>query len=631
MTSTLTQHKALPALTLALCMLMAACTLQPIGTTQPGTNTARELSARGDHPGASRIYLDQALATKGTQRQRYLIFAAGELYLANDLDGTERILDQAGLEIAPDNMEVWVEVVAELQLARNKPAAALGALNQISRTDRQSSASRILLLRSEALFQLGRPEAAVTTLLQREAVLTGHAEVAANNRLIWTGIQGAGASIPPDPSAMNGDPVLTGWLQLGHIAFRQRSSLNGLYTSLDNWRQSNQTHPASGSLLTDVLSNLRALSTYPPQVAMLLPLSGKQKAEGAAIRDGYLAAHFDLGNDTERPDIRIYDTDSEGAIVAYQKAVVNGASFIIGPLLKDEVGAIAPLVVEITTLALNTVPEGTRAPDYLFQFALAPEDEASAVATRATADGLYNAIALVPASDWGRRILGAFEQELGTSGGKLLASATYPDSATDFSAIIKDALLLDESFARRDRLAANLGKKLEFEPRRRQDIDFIFIAANAPTAKLLKPQLRFHYAGDIPTYATSKVYQPGTSDNGDINGIIFPDIPWLLHPNPAAAQHFDTLNAYWGKSILRLTRFFAMGYDSYHLTAMLNDRSARNSHLNMEGMTGRLHVDRQGILHRELKWARMERGTTRTLPDVPRSLMQDAEIVLSQQ
>jgi outer membrane PBP1 activator LpoA protein len=148
---------------------------------------------------------------------------------------------------------------------------------------------------------------------------------------------------------------------------------------------------------------------------------------------------------------------------------------------------------------------------------------------------------------------------------------------------------------------------------------------------LLKPQLRFHYAGDIPTYATSAVYQPGTSDNGDINGIIFPDIPWLLQPNPAAVRHADTLNAYWGKSMLRLTRFFAMGYDSYHLTAMLNDRSARNSHLNMEGMTGRLRIDRQGILHRELKWARMERGTTRTLPDVPRSLMQDAEIILSQQ
>ena len=191
-------------------------------------------------------------------------------------------------------------------------------------------------------------------------------------------------------------------------------------------------------------------------------------------------------------------------------------------------------------------------------------------------------------------------------------------------------MLLDESIARRDRLAANLRKKLEFEPRRRQDVDFIFVASRPKSAKAIKPALRFHYAGDIPTYATSAVYQPGTTDNTDLNGILFPDIPWLLEPTQNVADHRAALLRHWGPGAERRARFYAMGYDSYHLSAMLHNRSGRNS-LDMNGMTGTLTVDSDGVLHRGLKWARIERGTTRTLPDAQRGLTQDAEIVLSQQ
>jgi hypothetical protein len=47
-------------------------------------------------------------------------------------------------------------------------------------------------------------------------------------------------------------------------------------------------------------------------------------------------------------------------------------------------------------------------------------------------------------------------------------------------------------------------------------------------------------------------------------------------------------------------------------------------------MTGRIHMDQNGRLHRDLKWARMERGRPRTLPDILQSLSQDAEVAISQ-
>ena len=638
MTRTLTQRKprqlnlrnfgSLPLLLLS-CLLVAACA--PLQQADDGgAGAARSLSAAGDHVGASRTYLDLAVTSTGDQRQRYLIFAAGELYLANDLDGAERVLSQAGDEVAAGNLEVWAEVTAELQLARNKPAAALAALNRVSSTDRQSAASRILLLRAEALFQLGRPEAAVNTLLQREQVLRGSAEIKANRRLIWSGLQQSGDSIPPNPVARDGNPVVTGWLQIGHLAFRDRASLNNLYGALSDWRNGNPDHPASRLLAEDVLPGLTALSSYPNQVALLLPLSGKQKAYGEAIRDGYLTAHFELGSNTRRPAVTIYDTARISAADAYKRAVLEGATFVIGPLLKNEVAAIAPLVSDITTVALNTAPENAGASGYLYQFALAPEDEARAAAVRATDDGLVNAVALVEDSEWGRRVLAAFDEELQKRRGKLLAASGYVSTATDYSAAIKRILLLDESYARRDRLAANLGKKLEFEPRRRQDVDFIFLASKAKAARQIKPQLRFHYAGEIPTFATSDVYKPGTEDNSDLNGLYFPDIPWLLEPSQAVSEHQATLQRHWGQRPVQLARFYAMGYDSYYLSAALQGRSAGRG-LIINGMTGKLVSDGDGVIHRELKWARMERGRTRTLPDVQRGLTQDAEIVLSRQ
>jgi len=73
-----------------------------------------------------------------------------------------------------------------------------------------------------------------------------------------------------------------------------------------------------------------------------------------------------------------------------------------------------------------------------------------------------------------------------------------------------------------------------------------------------------------------------------------------------------------------------MGYDAYYLTAMLNGRSSKAAML-INGVTGQLRLDDNGQIHRELKWARIERGQPRVLPELPRSLTQEAEIAVSQQ
>ena len=267
-------------ITILAMLLAAACAPMQTAPQEESISNAQRLSEKGDHISSSREYLD------------YLIFAAGELYLANDLEGTENILSRLGPDIAPTNLTIWAEVTALLKRARNDPEGALAALNLVTSTDNKESAARILLLRGDALFQLDRPQAAVATLLKREALLSRPAAIDGNRTVIWSGLQTSGAAIEPASIASIQDPVLAGWLELGYIAYTNRSSLGNLSKALEEWQGQNPQHPATGKLLDDVLANMGALSIYPNRVALLLPLSGPQQALGEAIRDGYLAAHF---------------------------------------------------------------------------------------------------------------------------------------------------------------------------------------------------------------------------------------------------------------------------------------------------------------------------------------------------
>ena len=69
--------------------------------------------------------------------------------------------------------------------------------------------------------------------------------------------------------------------------------------------------------------------------------------------------------------------------------------FVVGPLLKPELEAILDSAGVTPTLALNSLENETSAANF-YQFALAPEDEASQVARYAVANGAVNAAALVP-------------------------------------------------------------------------------------------------------------------------------------------------------------------------------------------------------------------------------------------
>ena len=73
---------------------------------------------------------------------------------------------------------------------------------------------------------------------------------------------------------------------------------------------------------------------------------------------------------------------------------------------------------------------------------------------------------------------------------------------------------------RYQRLRANIGGPLQFDPRRRQDIDFVFLAADAKAGRLIKSQLKFHYSGDLPVYSTSSIYSRDGRSDSDLDELM---------------------------------------------------------------------------------------------------------------
>jgi outer membrane PBP1 activator LpoA protein len=598
-------------------LLLASCAPMQMPdqrATSDETSNAQSLSDQGQHQVSADAYMQLAEEAGYKDRQYYLILVARERYLAGNPEIAATILSRLGDSIEPSNLLTWSQVAAEVAIATGNPQQALEYLEQAPPTSDTEAAVNLQRIRSNALFRLGQPVAATRVLIDREAWLSDRAAIAVNQRLIWDGLQTWGSDLWSRPFPEEYDQLLAGWLDLGFIAWSRRTNAMAMRADLINWQSANPSHPANRVLVQEILGGLTVVEQYPQQVAVLLPLSSRQRAAANAVRDGFLAAHFASADLPNRPTIRIYDIHGFDVGDVYELAVAEGADFVVGPLLKSSVQTLAETGVSTPTLALNFLPTDSPAPRGFYQFALSPEEEARQVAERATSLGQYRALALAPDSDWGRRLLGSFASEMQRRGGQLLHYGLFDPASPDFSASIEDLLLIDESRARKDRLTANVGIKLEYEPRRRADIDLIFLAANADAGKSIRPQLRFHYAGSIPTYSTSAIYQEGSRNNSDINGIMFPDIPWVIAPDGESTELRNTLTDYWPNQAERRSRLYAMGFDAYRLVPLINAGMGPNR---LQAMTGILSLDENGRILRRLPWARIQRGQPKLMDPKP--------------
>jgi outer membrane PBP1 activator LpoA protein len=582
----------------------AACTSvtptqRPTADTAVLEQRARAAAEAGNLQTAADLYTQLATASSGTARVDFFLEAARLAAEYGDTALARRRVEEARNGASAAQQQASAVLLARLELAEGRPQAALAMLAALPQALPEQAQSDAAAVRGQALFRVGRPLEAVRVLVEREVWLGDAESILANQRMIWDGFRAAPAAVAPAPT---GDAVIDGWLSLAPLT---GSTGPDLRRSLLTWRQAYPTHPAAAGLLAELLAAQRA-TAYPTQIALLLPLSSPQRAFALAIRDGFMAAHL-RSSSASATNLRVYDSARLGAGEAYLQAQLDGADFIVGPLGRAEVDQVIQQAGFVPTLALNYATNDNAALGSFYQFALAPEDEARAIAAAAIASGAKTAVAFVPAGPIGGRIEASFRAAFEQAGGVLLDSYPYEPALQDFSVPTATLLNVRRSAERHRRLAANLGVPVQFEARRRDDIDMIFVFVTDPSpGRLIASQLRFYGAGNIPVYANAEIFNPGsTARDNDLNGFIFADTPAILTPDGAAAELRSDLQAYW-PTRASLARYYGMGFDAYGLVAPLYANDGER--WSVRGLSGDLSLDEQGRVRRVLPLAQFQSG-----------------------
>jgi outer membrane PBP1 activator LpoA protein len=600
-------------------LLMGGCETAGIGKwgAGPGEGRAERLARNGEHADAAGAYIGLATEAAGIERDRLTLLAVEQWLDAGDLDRARTAFARVARPPAGGLRWLWDTNQASLHLYAGEADAALDILEPMSRQSLPlRDRLRVEALRADTWLQKQDPARAVELMTQREAWLDDRRSIEQNRWRLWQGLVSSDPQVLRAAAETALSPVVREWLALGSLAASTGQQGIGWVNGAVSWRNANSAHPAM-LIVSRLQLPAEFIVDYPRQVALILPLSGRTAAAGQAIQNGFMSAYYSAAAGLEDAQtVRIYDVGAEGgAAAAYTAAVQDGAEFVIGPLLRNSVVELAnDILVPVPVLTLNYLPDGVLAPPGLYQFALAPEDEARSAAERALADGRGRAVALVPNNDWGRRVLTSFTDELEAMGGTLLDYRTYTPGLQDFSNTIEDLMALSGSVRRYQRLRANIGGPLQFDPRRRQDAEFIFLAADAPAGRLLKSQLKFHYSGELPVYSTSSINAMDGRSNTDLDGIMFADTPWIIAPQNWIS-HLPAVFADFWPDERRLGRLHAMGYDAYQLIGALY--AARTGPMpEIDGATGRLFLDPDGRVRRNLAWAQFQRGEPVALPDL---------------
>ena len=586
---------------------MAGCTLGPPIAVTPGGERAATAARRGDHAGAAQLYEQAAAQRSGSEQIELQLAAASEWLAATRAPEASRVLGAIGARLDTAQTQRRHQLEAEAALVSGRAQDAWQKINLVAEPAAADAATHYLELRRHIAFAAARPVDAVRAEIAAERFVAGADRTRLRRTLLDDLKAARERGVKLEPQATQ-DPTVRGWLELGAMAVSARtSSLTGAAEAAQ-WRTRYPGHPATELIAQALAAPISGVSAA-RHVALLLPLTGRAAAAAATLRDGFQAAIGLLPQEL-RPQVSIYDTGTVAVPEAIEQARGAGADVIVGPLTREEVALAADTGTRgVPLLALNFLAADRAAPAGMYQFALSPEDEARAVAIRLLAENHKRGVAMAPTGDWGNRVLAAFQQQFVGGGGALLAQTGYDPAAHDYGSSISAAFGTSASEARHQRVQSIVGVRLAFEPRPRADIEFVFVAGQSASLRLLRPQLRFYYAGDIGIYSTSDAYAPDAGEsNQDLEGVTYPEMPWLLSADSSIAEARALIDASAGQAGAPRSRLYAFGYDACQLAIELRSSGRDPSRVDINGLTGHLTVDADGRVHRELTWARIHDG-----------------------
>lgn len=545
--------------------------------------TADQLQSEGRHKDARTLLQSELVSPPAeTLRPQYLLLAMAGAVALEDRAWARELANDISVDLFSRYREDLVPQAAQLQVATfrlaQKPLQA-------------------------ALSLMATPPGMVLPAAER-------------NDQIWQLLKRVPAQAIENQSAQAIGYDTQGWLELALMLREPGMSLEDQGRMIRDWQNNWSGHPAASQLPSELSLITTMSQERPEKIALALPLSGPLASAGAAVRDGFMAAFYaDRGADEYDIDITVTDTHGKAFGTLYDELRKDNPDLIVGPLEKESLASVMRNeAMPVPMLALNYFDQPGQPPRNLYQFGLSAEDEARQIARRLQQENHKQVLALIPEGDWGNRVEQALRNALRDTGGVALDVQRF-FRGDNLRAVTADLLGINTSRDRAIAVERTIGENVEFEPRRRQDVDAIVMVAQPTLARQFKPLFAFYFAGDLPVYAPSIVYEgrPDPSRDHDLNQVRFTDIPWVLTAdNPRrqeARQAFPTMGG-------QLGRLYAMGVDAYRLSKRLPLlKQVEGS--SVEGLTGRLTMTADGKIERQQLWAVFEQGSPRLLPELP--------------
>ena len=556
-------------------------------------------------------YLQAAQQSSGLQKQTLLLQATAAYFYYADFSSGRQSLYQVNVKQLDDLNKTQYQLLnTRLALHDQQAKRALATISNLISSPGLSKKMKIeaLQLQATAQQQLKLPADSIKTRIQLTPLLTDESRDN-NQRNIWQLLVTLPTETLTNLQQNISNPILQGWAALALITRQYNNAPQQLLQQLRNWQTQFPSHPARNLVTTDI-NKFAPLMQTPQRVALLLPLQGPIAPQADAILNGFLSAYYRAKTlHFPVPTIKIYDTSTVSIVQQYHQAITDGANFVIGPLTKANVQLLKTNTrILVPTLALNYDTDNENVPNNLYEFALSPQNEALAVSKRATQLGYLNALTITPAGKWGENIAATFNQQWQAYNRQVIKTITFTPKE-HLKSTIATLLNINQSYARRNALQKIIGKKVKFSARRRQDIDFIFLNAFPQSAQQIIPLLRFYYAGNIPVFATSQIYNgyPNPQRNRDLDSVQFPIMPWAINPSPQAATLRQQAQQLWPTNFRHASLLYAFGIDAYTLMTRMGQLQTF-AKFGIVANTGTLFIDPEHRIYRQLEWAEFKSG-----------------------
>ena len=605
-------------------LILSACTYTP-------SNNQNFSRANQDQPKllAAQTYLQMAAQSLDDHQQQNYRLLAFERFVQDKKpkQALALVKEIHSDPITPEQQAQLQLLLADLQLTRHQTNKAIQLLqtvaanNVILNTPQQIKLHQLL---AEAYAKNGKIADSLAEHSQALPLIQNQYAYNKEVGTAWKLLQQQNLTTLQSLMIQNPSPDIQGWLQLAVLTHQPNANGNQLIRNIENWRDNHRNHPANNLLPRRLDDDKLVTNDTPKTIAVLLPMSGALQKSASAIQKGFLAAYYEAKNNYQQtPTIRFYDTTQNSVEQIYQTALNDGADFIVGPLTKPNVEKLINSdLINRPTLALNTVSsrfdpdQKISLPDDLYQFGLSPIDEAIQIADIAAEQRHSSALIIAPDSQRGQAVAKAMGLRWQNLGGNVVADLAY-NSKGNLSASIQRLLTVDLSRTRTKQLEKTIGQRVRSLPRRRQDIDCIFLVAKPRIGRQIQPLLKYFFAGDLPIFSTSEIYSGyANKSDQDLNDIIFTDMPWVLADSTQLPTELSTIQAQlrqlYPRSFRQYNKLYALGVDAYNVIPELN-MLAILPKFGTNAATGTLYLDSKNHLYRQLRLAQIANGKPRMI------------------